>query len=153
MSARCESLYLEYCICLLTCFFYTCYRSFYIASIPSKSNMYHIRKLECKPTLSIWKQPWQKQNRTEHVNWLPEVPQFCGQQIDAWWIRTPLQTPAEQTICFSTIPLIRDTYFHLFLFPTSRHWHCCHPTSFCLRLPIVANFEVRLLMVRSRVED
>lgn len=73
-----------------------------------------------KPTISVISQLWlKKPNRTEHVSWMPEAPQFYGQQIDAWWIKTPVQTPAEHTICFSAVSLIRDTYFSLFLFPLS----------------------------------
>lgn len=71
--------------------------------------------------------PWQKENRTAHVNWLSEASLFYGQQIDAWWIKTLVQTPAEHTICFSAIPLIRDTYFNLFLFPLSFHRQRYHP--------------------------
>lgn len=94
-----------------------------------------------KPTLSIWTQPWQNSERTEHVNWLTEAPQFSGQQIDAWWIKkTPVQTPAEHTICFSAIPLIRDTYFHLFLFPLSFHGQCYHPPISCHLVAIVISF-------------
>lgn len=96
-----------------------------------------------KPTLSIWKQPWQNQNWTEHVNWLPEAPQFFGQQIDAWWIKTLDQTAAEHTICFSAIPLIREAYFNLFLFLLSFHGQCYHPTIFChlsANIPVVVSF-------------
>ena len=69
-----------------------------------------------KPTLLILKLLWQNQNWTEPANWLPAAPQFLGQQIDVWWIKTLVQTPAEHTICFSAIPLFRGIHILIYFY-------------------------------------
>lgn len=110
-SAPCESLHVVFCcrssnlICtrVMVAFFYLPPKSKYLFQTMENWNAFtfiasqwnHLKEQVSLTSMSSSKtrhcqygrQPWQKQNRTERVNWLPEAPPFFGQQIDARWIK------------------------------------------------------------------
>lgn len=61
-----------------------------------------------------------------------------------WWLKSPVHTAAEHTICFSTIPLIRDTYFYFL----------CHfmgnQSTFCSRVTIFISFLLQFAVFEAR---
>lgn len=90
--------------------------------------------------------PGNNQTRAEHVNWLPDAAAAL-RPTNRCLVnkkrkkRNRVQTPAEHTICFFAILLIRDTYFHLFLFPSSFHGQCHRPAIFDYLVTIVVLFQ------------
>lgn len=61
-----------------------------------------------------------------------------------WWIKSPVHTAAEHTICSSTISLIRDTYFYFLChFMGNQSAFCSRVTIFISLLLQFAVFEAR----------